>query len=372
MDEQIGVKYTYIAAGDKKTEGNPHEPLSKAARADIQAEVDREYGIFVATVARNRGFAGATQKKIQATEAGVLFADDALPLLADEVGTLEECLGALTQKVNGSKLSGSGKVAISAEAGNNAAEPQPSPNPPAESGEPPKEGVEAMATLETGAAAAEEIARLKAQLAEQGARLNALAGGAAAADKKDPPNDEPDPDDEDDDKKDAKGKKGRLTQMPLAASANDAAVTISTLCQIANAPELAAEYMVQGFSVDKVIAALNARRSKASAENTVNSYVAGNFGGAAPAAGAAPVDRQPHRAGARHGRQLRRARQDSEAEAVALHGAAPPPEPRHLQQLHGGERPGGGKDQVQRRRQGAQRVRAQPPAAIFGKPGPGH
>jgi ClpP class serine protease len=36
-DEQAGVKYTYVFAGDKKTDGNPHEALSKSARADIQA-----------------------------------------------------------------------------------------------------------------------------------------------------------------------------------------------------------------------------------------------------------------------------------------------------------------------------------------------
>ena len=57
--------------------------------------MDREYAIFVETVARNRGFAGADVKKIEATQAAVLFAENAKPLLADEVGTLEDCLGAL-------------------------------------------------------------------------------------------------------------------------------------------------------------------------------------------------------------------------------------------------------------------------------------
>ena len=53
-DEQAGVDFTYIYAGAKKVDGNPHQPLSKSARADVQAEVDREYAIFVSTVARNR------------------------------------------------------------------------------------------------------------------------------------------------------------------------------------------------------------------------------------------------------------------------------------------------------------------------------
>ena len=48
------MKYTYISAGNGKTEGNPHEPLSDKAYATIKAEVDRQYSIFVSTVARGR------------------------------------------------------------------------------------------------------------------------------------------------------------------------------------------------------------------------------------------------------------------------------------------------------------------------------
>ena len=64
LDGQAGVKYTYIYAGEKKTDGNPHEALSKSAKADIQDEVDRENDIFLATVARNRGFAGANIARV--------------------------------------------------------------------------------------------------------------------------------------------------------------------------------------------------------------------------------------------------------------------------------------------------------------------
>ena len=52
-DEQ-GFKYTYIFKGDRKVDGNPHEPLSERAEKDIQSEIDRQYDQFVATVARNR------------------------------------------------------------------------------------------------------------------------------------------------------------------------------------------------------------------------------------------------------------------------------------------------------------------------------
>ena len=92
FDKELGAKYTYVFAGERKVDGNPHEPLSERARADIQDEVDREYGIFTETVARNRK---AGKKDIVATQAAVLWADNAMPLLADAVGTLDDAMAAI-------------------------------------------------------------------------------------------------------------------------------------------------------------------------------------------------------------------------------------------------------------------------------------
>ena len=92
-DEQ-GFKYTYVFKGDKKVDGNPHEPLSERAEKDIQSEIDRQYEQFVATVARNRK---ADAEKIIATQAGVYWSENAVPLLADEVGTLGDAMNALRQ-----------------------------------------------------------------------------------------------------------------------------------------------------------------------------------------------------------------------------------------------------------------------------------
>jgi signal peptide peptidase SppA len=415
LDEQSGVKYTYVFAGNKKTDGNPHEPLSKSAKADIQVEVDREYDMFVATVARNRGFAGADAKKVQATEAAVFFAESALPLLADEVGTFDEALEALTQKVNGSKGKTSGKLALQPEAGNNAPEtgaemPAIAPHHTATSDK-PWDGPRAKKNLRQGEDAGyyrsayafakpaadpktkagytfihhevssggdvgaanikgcqssigilnggrsgtvlggsdrkgvynhvaahlrdaklepaplatyqEYLAGVLAwALEKQNKELHATAldllrgtegepegeeamakstedmkrakkdddpeaaAAAAAADKKD---DQDDDDEEDDDdrppKEDAKSKKdddegkarrGSVTELPLAA--NSAAKRIAELCQIAGAPELAADYIMKGYNVDKVIEKLSARRAKASAEGGVSSYVSGDVG----------------------------------------------------------------------------------------------
>lgn len=92
LDSNLGLKYTYIHAGAKKVDGNPHEPLADSALEDVQAEVDREYGMFVTAVVRNRQ---ANETDIRGTEAGVLYADGGVPLLADAVGTRADALEAL-------------------------------------------------------------------------------------------------------------------------------------------------------------------------------------------------------------------------------------------------------------------------------------
>jgi signal peptide peptidase SppA len=97
QDDMQGVKYTYIFAGDKKTDGNPHQPLSKSAKSDIQAEVDREYEMFVQCVARNRDM---WPQKVRNTEAGVLFGDTAIGKLADECMSYDEAMAALAEQVN--------------------------------------------------------------------------------------------------------------------------------------------------------------------------------------------------------------------------------------------------------------------------------
>ena len=101
FDKELGAKYTYVFAGERKVDGNPHQPLSERARADIQDEVDREYGIFTETVARNRK---AGTKDIVATQAAVVWADNALPLLADQVGMFDDAMNALRQLMGGASV----------------------------------------------------------------------------------------------------------------------------------------------------------------------------------------------------------------------------------------------------------------------------
>jgi signal peptide peptidase SppA len=90
QDEQRGHKWTHIYAGKQKVDYSPHLPLSDAARGSIQAEVDRLYGIFVDTVARNRRMAA---EKVRKTEAACFFGRDAVSVgLADRIGTFKSTL----------------------------------------------------------------------------------------------------------------------------------------------------------------------------------------------------------------------------------------------------------------------------------------
>jgi len=87
MDENFGLKYTYIYAGDHKVDGNQHAPLSKDAKATMQDEVNRIRDMFVTQVARNRN---VTAQSIIDTQAAVYFAEECLPMLADKIGTLDD------------------------------------------------------------------------------------------------------------------------------------------------------------------------------------------------------------------------------------------------------------------------------------------
>ncbi len=88
-DKQKGLKYTFIQAGKLKTQGNPHEPLDGEAKAEFQSEVDRIRDMFVTHVARARG---VTAQQVLDTEAGVFFGENALPLLADKMGTCDQAM----------------------------------------------------------------------------------------------------------------------------------------------------------------------------------------------------------------------------------------------------------------------------------------
>lgn len=96
-DAQSGVRWTFVHAGAKKVDGHSHAPLTPSVHAEIQAEVDRLHGEFVAHVASARGLDAA---RVRGTEAAVMSADEALRAgLVDQVGTFDDAVNALAARV---------------------------------------------------------------------------------------------------------------------------------------------------------------------------------------------------------------------------------------------------------------------------------
>ncbi|MHA6911388.1 S49 family peptidase [Ralstonia pseudosolanacearum] len=97
-DAKDGIRYTAVFAGARKNDLNPHAPITDEAQAQLQAEVSRIYGLFVATVASYRGLSA---EAVTATEAGLFFGPDAVTAgLADAVGTFEDALAQLTASLS--------------------------------------------------------------------------------------------------------------------------------------------------------------------------------------------------------------------------------------------------------------------------------
>jgi ClpP class serine protease len=100
-DAMAGLKWTLIHAGRKKVDGNPHEPLSGSARADIQADVDLLHAELVALVARNRGM---STEAVGATEAAIYRGQRAVGVgFADRLGTVGRALAELTESLASSR-----------------------------------------------------------------------------------------------------------------------------------------------------------------------------------------------------------------------------------------------------------------------------
>ena len=88
-----GVKVTHIFAGDHKIDGNPCEPLPASVRADLQAEIDSLYTVFVDAVVRNRGL---NAQAVRNTQANSYRGQAAVSLgLADRVSTTDQLLSEL-------------------------------------------------------------------------------------------------------------------------------------------------------------------------------------------------------------------------------------------------------------------------------------
>ena len=90
--DKMGVKISYISAGKYKTEGGPTEPLSEAARAFMQSEVNDFYAMFVKVVAQCRNDSQSNVRAGYGEGRCVTAARAVKANLADRIATLDEVL----------------------------------------------------------------------------------------------------------------------------------------------------------------------------------------------------------------------------------------------------------------------------------------
>jgi signal peptide peptidase SppA len=106
-NRKLGVKVTYITEGEGKTDGNPNEPLSEAARAALEAEVRRLYGLFVRWVATRRGL---SEQAIRDMGAALKYGPEAVAAgLADRTGTFRTALADLAAFVRPTSIPQGGR-----------------------------------------------------------------------------------------------------------------------------------------------------------------------------------------------------------------------------------------------------------------------
>jgi signal peptide peptidase SppA len=97
LQEKAGVKTTLIHAGEHKVDGNPFEPLSSDAEAEMQAHVDEYYAMFVDAVAKGRGVT-ATKVKADFGQGRMVMASKALEAgMVDKIATYDATLARLTK-----------------------------------------------------------------------------------------------------------------------------------------------------------------------------------------------------------------------------------------------------------------------------------
>jgi signal peptide peptidase SppA len=93
-----GITPTLIHAGARKVDGSPYKQLTDDVKAELKAEVDSFYDLFVVSVAVGRK-GNMTDASIRATEARTYIGADAVKVgLADALGTFETVLADLSRK----------------------------------------------------------------------------------------------------------------------------------------------------------------------------------------------------------------------------------------------------------------------------------
>ena len=103
MLEDVGLDVTLISAGEFKIEGNPFGPLGRAARAEMQSNVDRLHNDFLRDVSRGRA---VSVSHVRTRFGRGRMVDSKRALVAgmvDEVGTFEQFLGTISSPVSAAR-----------------------------------------------------------------------------------------------------------------------------------------------------------------------------------------------------------------------------------------------------------------------------
>lgn len=101
-DVMAGLKWTLVHAGDRKIDGNAHEPLSDTAFSAIQADVDALHADLVTLVARNRNM---SPDAVHATQAAIYRGQRGIDAgMADKLGTVDLALADLARALDPPRL----------------------------------------------------------------------------------------------------------------------------------------------------------------------------------------------------------------------------------------------------------------------------
>ena len=90
LDQQEGLKYTFVTSGTRKADYNSHMPLSTVAQQELQARVNEVYELMADTVAEYRR---VPRKVLDTLQGGVVFGQEAVDLgLATRVQSKEDAM----------------------------------------------------------------------------------------------------------------------------------------------------------------------------------------------------------------------------------------------------------------------------------------
>ena len=111
-NDAAGMTVSLVSAGKYKTEGNPFEPLSEEARANLASRVNDYYGMMTARIAAGRGVS-ADAVRSGFGEGRVVGAKQAVKLgMADRVETLEATIDRLAARKQRLRRTAAGAVEI--------------------------------------------------------------------------------------------------------------------------------------------------------------------------------------------------------------------------------------------------------------------